>query len=142
MEPKNPDYRRLVYEGFARTPFVGELGIKFADCGPGWCESELSVEPRHLQHGGVVHPGVQATLAEQTAAAAASTLLDVDQFVVTIEFKVTLIRPAVGEVLLCRADVMRSTRSLAFVEAKVHSRREDREHLVSSLSATMAVESR
>jgi hypothetical protein len=44
MQAKNPDYRRVVYEGFTDAVFVGELGVKFADCGPGWCASQLSVE--------------------------------------------------------------------------------------------------
>lgn len=81
-------------------------------------------------------------MAEHTAVAAASTLLKVDEFVMTIEFKLTLVRPAVGEVLTCRAEVLRVARSLGFVEAKVHSQRDDHVQLVSTLNATLNIDNR
>ena len=33
---------------FDDATFVGYLGIAVSDVGPGWCESRLKVEPRHL----------------------------------------------------------------------------------------------
>ena len=34
------------------TPFVASLGIRLATVGPGVCETELDVEPRHFQQNG------------------------------------------------------------------------------------------
>lgn len=83
MEAKNPDYRQVIERGFKTAAFVNDIGITLLDCGLGWCESSISILPRHLQQGGVVHAGVQATIADHTAGAAATTLLDRDQFVLT-----------------------------------------------------------
>ncbi len=59
--------RETIEAGFRQAPFVSDVGITLVDCGPGWCESGLTVTPRHFQHGGVVHAGVQATMADLPA---------------------------------------------------------------------------
>ena len=59
--------RDAVQHGFDSCTFVGHLGIALLDCGPGWCEAELVLRPEHLQHSGVAHAGVIASLADQCA---------------------------------------------------------------------------
>lgn len=119
MIPPDPDYRARVERIFAAAPFIAALGVELVDCGPGWCETRLTVEPRHLQQDGYVHAGVQATVADHTAGAAAGTLLRPDQIVLSVEFKVNLLRPAQGIALRCRAEVMRAGRQLVPVSADV-----------------------
>ena len=70
----HPRYRELVEQGFAAASFVGDLGIRPLDCGPGWVEAGLDILPRHAQQNGYIHAGVQATLADHAAGAAAATI--------------------------------------------------------------------
>lgn len=131
--------RETIEAGFRQAAFVGEVGITLADCGPAWCESELIVTPRHLQNGGVVHAGVQATMAEHTAAAAAGTILEAGRHVVTAEFKINLLRAARTERLRCRADVLKSGRAIIVVEADVFASVHGESVLVSRYNATLSV---
>lgn len=131
--------RETIEAGFRQAAFVSDVGITLVDCGPGWCESELAVTPRHLQHGGVVHAGVQATMADHTAGAAASTILEAGRHVVTAEFKINLLRAVRSERLRCRADVLKSGRSIIVVEADVFADVHGEPVLVSRLNATMSV---
>lgn len=124
---------------FAAAPFIADLGIEPVAVAPGECESTLVLQPRHLQHTGQVHAGVVTTLADHTAGAAAQTLVRGEGFVVTAELKLSLLRPARGERLICRASVLKSGRQLMFTEAEVHCLRHGESHLVAKLSATMAV---
>lgn len=124
---------------FDGAPFVGDLGIELVDVGPGRCETALTVAPRHMQHGGVVHAGVISTLADHTAGAAAQTLCALEQMVVTAEFKINLLRPGQGRRLVCRAQVLKAGRSLHVVEAEVHGEREGTPILVAKFNGTMAV---
>ncbi|CAQ71130.1 hypothetical protein RALTA_A3213 [Cupriavidus taiwanensis LMG 19424] len=62
---------------------------------------------------------MQATMADHTAGAAASTILEAGQHVVTAEFKINLLRAVRSERLRCRADVLKSGRSIIVVEADV-----------------------
>ncbi|KDP87662.1 PaaI family thioesterase [Cupriavidus basilensis] len=131
--------RDTIEAGFRQAAFVTDIGIRLVDCGPGWCESELLVTPRHLQHGGIVHAGVQATMADHTAGAAATTMLDTGRHVVTAEFKINLLRAARTERLTCRADVLKSGRTIIVVEADVFASVHGEAVLVSRFNATMSV---
>src|SRR3972149_11770825 len=97
MKTQNPNFREQVRWIFEAAPFVGGLGLELADLGPGWCESVLPVAAKHLQQDGYIHAGVQATAADHTAGGAAGTLVKPDQTVLTVEFKINLLRPAQGE---------------------------------------------
>ena len=56
----NPEYRGTIVRAFEASPFLVENGIRFVDCGPGWCEASVAMTPRHLQHTGVPHAGIVA----------------------------------------------------------------------------------
>ncbi len=71
---------------FNAAPFVASLGIRLVTVGPGICETELDVELRHLQQDGIVHAGVQATVADHTDGGAAATLIEPGHIVLTAEF--------------------------------------------------------
>lgn len=106
---------------FEQAPFIEMLGAELLELDHGICHSQLRLRDDHLQHDGVIHAGVQATLADHTAGTAAATLLQPDQRVVTAEFKVNLLRPAIGERLLVKAQVLKPGRSLVVAESEVFS---------------------
>ncbi|WP_152372193.1 PaaI family thioesterase [Pseudomonas aeruginosa] len=124
----HPRYRELVEQGFAAASFVGDLGIR-----------PLDILPRHAQQNGFIHAGVQATLADHAAGAAAATLVEEGQTVLTLEFKLNLLRPALCQRLLCRAEVLKAGRQVTVVEAEVFAERDGRRRLFSKATVTMAV---
>jgi uncharacterized protein (TIGR00369 family) len=119
MELQNPDFAAAVQGLFCRAPFITDLGLRLDSFAPGWCETVLEVEPRHLQQDGWIHAGVQATVADHTAGAAGISLVPAGHTVVTAEFKVNLLRPASGAVLRCRSQVLRPGRRLIVVESEI-----------------------
>ena len=127
---------------FRRAAFIADLGVEVDAIGEGTCATSLAITPRLLQHSGQVHAGVLTTLADHTAGAAAQTLAPDDSFVVTAELKVSLLRPARGERLVCRGRVLKPGRQLSFVEAEVHAVEGGREQLAAKVSATMTMVSR
>jgi uncharacterized protein (TIGR00369 family) len=124
---------------FDDAAFVNDVGIRLLDCGPGWCETGLPIKARHLQQTGVIHAGVQTTIADHTAGAAAMTLMREDEYVLTAEFKLNLLRAEQGESLWCRAQVLKPGRSMSFVESEVYAMSGSSKVLISKLTATMAV---
>jgi len=139
METRNPDYRQEIEYLFDKAAFVTDIGIRLVDCGPGWCESLLAVRQRHMQHGGVIHAGVQGTMADHTAGAAATTVLAPGQFVLTIEFKTNLLRTGQGDELFCRAEVLKAGRSVSVVEADIYALAGRHKTLISKTTATMNI---
>ena len=92
---------------FDAAPFLAFLGVEVREAGEGTCETVLVLQRHHLQQTGVAHAGVIASIADHTAGGAAITVLPEGKGIVSIEFKVNLLRPAEGERLRCRATVLK-----------------------------------
>ena len=112
MKIQDPDYQKRVERIFEKAPFLKNLGMKFAGCGPGWCESTLEIQNYHKQQDRLVHAGVIATLADHTAGGAAGTLIAMGEIVLTVEFKINLLRPGKGSRLRARAQVITPGRNV------------------------------
>ncbi len=123
---------------FNAAPFVANLGIRLVSLGSGTCETELDVEPRHLQQDGFVHAGVQATMADHTAGGAAATLIEPDHMILTAEFKINLLRAAKGQRLTCRSKVLKPGSRLIVVESEVQCENDGTSILVSKTTASIA----
>ncbi|MEA2574388.1 MAG: hypothetical protein QOH93_1686 [Chloroflexia bacterium] len=139
MEAKNPNYQEAVQEMFRCAAFVNGVGIRLLGCGPGWCETELAIMPRHYQHHDFVHAGVQATIADHTAGAAATTLICDTEVVLSAQFNMSLLNTARGERLRCRSQVLKAGRVLIVVESEVFAGKGMNERLVSKATVTLAV---
>ncbi len=136
---QNPDDFPVLRKIFRLAPFIAEIGLEWKDAGAGWCETELQIQPKHLQQDGYVHAGVLATMADHTAGAAAGTLAIESQSVLTIEFKINLLRPAKGESLHCRGQVIKSGRNITVAESKVHCLDGEQSIFVAQAMVTLAI---
>lgn len=130
------DRVRAVFEA---APFVSGMGIAVIRAEEGVCESALALETRHLQQSGVAHAGVLATIADHTAGGAAVTLLPAGKGIVSIEFKVNLLRPAAGESLRCRATVLKAGRTISVAESEVFAVKSGVEKLAAKATVTLAI---
>lgn len=139
MEPRNPEYAQQVADIFRQAAFVMDVGYELVSVTPGRVETRLGVKPRHLQQDGVIHMGVQATMADHSGGAAAGSLIAADQLVLTTGFTMNLLLAAVGEELRCRAQVLRAGRTLSVVESEVFAVARGEEKLVSKATVTLAV---
>lgn len=137
MTPRNPRYAERVASIFDVAPFMKHLGVELRRCEPGLCETALRVLPWQLQQDGFIHAGVQATLADHTAGAAAGTLMAEDEIVLTVEFKVNLLRPATGDELFCRSRVLRPGAQITVAESEVFTRTGDQEKLTAKAMVTL-----
>lgn len=139
MEPRNPEYAERVRAIVEDGNFTRALGLELEAVRPGHCTTGLAVRPDHWQQDGYVHAGVQATLADHTGGSAAYSLIAADELVLTVEFKINLLRPAIGERLRCRADVLRAGRTLIVAESGVYIVDGADERMCAKATVTLAV---
>jgi uncharacterized protein (TIGR00369 family) len=126
--------------GFFRSaPFMADLGVEPTAVEPGRVSTRLVIAKRHGQHTGVVHAGVIAAVADHTMGAAAQTLAADGHWVLTAEFKTSLLLGASGERLECEAWVVKPGRQVSFTEAEVYAVQGGERRLVAKASGTMAV---
>jgi uncharacterized protein (TIGR00369 family) len=131
--------RMLVQRIFQEAQFIMHLGIELTSCGKGWCESAMTVLPSWRQQHGYVHGGALTTIADHTCGGAAATTVPEGYDVITVENKVSFLRPASGSEVFCRAEVLRTGRTLVFVEAEVMVEGEAGRVIVAKASSTLAV---
>jgi uncharacterized protein (TIGR00369 family) len=124
---------------FASAPFMVELGIEPVACDAGRVTTQLAVAARHRQHTGVLHAGVIGAMADHTMGAAAQTFAVEGHWVLTAEYKVSLLRAGRGQRLECVGVVIKPGRQVSFTEAEVFAIDGDARTLVAKASATMAV---
>lgn len=135
----NPNFREFVQHQFDRAQFIQHLGIELHDFGPGWCETRVTLRDEFKQQDGFAHAGVVTTLADHSCGMAAGTLSPPNRKVLTVEFKVNLLRPGVAPILRCRAEVVKPGKNLTVVEARVYGGESADAKPIALMSATMAL---
>src|SRR5258708_13149705 len=88
---------------FDSANFVRDLGMQLTQIGDEYCETILRPSERHRQQHGLIHAGVMATMADHTSGCAARGAVGLDQDVVSVEFKINFLRPAIADPLRSRA---------------------------------------
>jgi malonyl-CoA O-methyltransferase len=119
MKVRDPNYPKKIDEIFRKAAFMMDLGAEVERVEPGFCVSRLRVMPRFLQQDKFIHAAVQAALADHTAGGAGCTLVEPDETVLTIEYKINLLRPAIGQMLRANAKVIRPGQRITIVESDV-----------------------
>lgn len=127
-----------IQASFDRQNFMHTIGARLLRAGGGIAEIEMPVADPILQHTGFVHAGAVTAIADTACGYAAASAMSADRTVLTIEYKINFMAPAIGTALVARAGVKRSGRTTATVAADVFARTERGERLVATMLATMA----
>lgn len=119
------------------------LGASLVSVAPGLVEIALSPAPAISQQHGFVHAGAVSAIADTAAGYAALSLMPPERGVLTTEFKINLVAPAVGDRILARGKVLKAGRTLTLAQTEVFAVNGAEEKLVALLTATlMAIEGR
>ncbi len=113
------------------------LGATLGAVEPGFVEIQLPINPSITQQHGFVHAGAVASIADSACGYAAFSLMPVDAGVLAVEFKINLMAPAKGEMLIACGQVLRAGRTLSVCQAEVVAVSEGVEKAVALLTSTV-----
>jgi uncharacterized protein (TIGR00369 family) len=122
---KDPDFENRVRENFDRQRVMSLIGASLSSVEPGIVQIDLAVREDLTQQDGYVHAGIITTILDSACGYAAYTLMPAASTVLSVEFKVNLLAPAIGKVVSARAEVRKSGRTLtvcsgdAFADGKL-----------------------
>lgn len=122
---------------FGRQGLMQHLGARLLDAAEGRCVIELAYRPELSQQHGYFHAGAVAAIADTACGYAALSLMPDDASVLTVEFKVNLLRPAEGDLLRAVANVKKAGRTLTVASATVEAVRADRAIVCAELLGTL-----
>jgi uncharacterized protein (TIGR00369 family) len=126
-----------VRDSFDRQALMQTFGARLDHCAPGLCQISAPILPIATQQHGAGHAALCFALGDSAAGYAALSLMPAGQEVMTVEMKINLLSPAVGDRLVARGRVVRAGRRLSVVTCEVSALSAAGEKTVALLQGTM-----
>ena len=137
MNAPNPNFADEVAASFAQQSIMELIGASLTLIEPGVIEITLPYRQDLTQQNGYLHAGIVTTIADSACGYAAFSLMPEGSGVLSVEFKVNLLRPAKGEEFQARAEVIKAGKTLTVVRADVFAMTENERSLVATMQGTM-----
>lgn len=123
-------------EVLASQPFSQLIGAELTVLTRGRCELQVPIGDSVKQQHGFVHGGVISYAADNALTYAGGTALQVP--VVTSEFKINYLRPAIGERLIARAEAVHTGKTQSVCRCDVFVLHNGQEKLCAVAQGTIA----
>ncbi len=137
LTAKDPDFAKRVRRSFDAQGLMGHIGARLTSVAPGVCEIELPYSEQVSQQYGFFHGGAVGTIADVAGGYAAFSLMDADDGILTVEYKLNLMAPAAGELLIARGQVVRSGQTLTVSRAEIAVVKDGRETACAVMQQTL-----
>jgi len=136
---RDANFAEKVRGSFARQGFMRHMGAELTGVSVGASEIRVAFREALNQQHGYFHGGVAGAIADSAAGYAAFSLTPPGSAVLTVEYKLNLVAPAQGEMLIARGSVIRAGRTLIIAKADVFAARGGAETLCGTLLSTIMV---
>ncbi len=130
------EFLKLGKEVLTSQPFSELVGAELIAFSPGHVELTIKITPQLKQQHGFVHGGVISYAADNALTFAGGSVLGPK--VVTSEYKINYLRPAIGSELIARATVVYSSKTQAVCRCDLYVLNEGKENLCAVSQGTIA----
>src|SRR3979409_698496 len=130
FEPRFGGWATRVRTSFARQGAMALIGAELTRVEPGHCAIALTPRPEISQQHGYVHAGIIAAIVDAAGGYVGYTLCPENASVLTVEFKLNLLAPAMGERVIAEGFVVKPGRTLAITRGEVHAEQNGRRTLI------------
>jgi uncharacterized protein (TIGR00369 family) len=134
MSPADPHYASRIRSSFGRQKAMGLIGASLAKVEAGRVEVALPWRDDLTQQKGFIHGGIIGMIADTACGYAAYSLMPADASLVTVEYKINILAPALGS-LVARGEVIRAGRTLTVTRGEVYA--EDGKHVATMQQTLM-----
>jgi uncharacterized protein (TIGR00369 family) len=133
----DPEVRARVQSSFDRQGLMRHLGARIVHIAPGCVRIVLPSRPEVTQQHGYVHAGATSAIADSAGGYAGFTLFPEGTSVLTVEYKINLLAPAIGDHLEAVGTVLRSGRTLTVCGLEVFGVQDGRKALIAMGQQTL-----
>ena len=131
------DIQTRIRDSFDRQTMMRTLGAQLAQIQPGQVVITAPILPTSLQQQGAGHAGLAFSIGDSAAGYSALSLMPEDVEVMTVEMKINLMSPALGDRLIAEGRVIRPGRRVMVVAADVWAETGTTRKHVAMLQGTM-----
>jgi len=139
MVSPDPDYAAKVRDSFDRQAAMRLIGATVTAVRPGFCEARLAHREELTQQHGFIHGGVVGMIADSACGYAGYSMMPLGASVLTVEYKINMLSPAVGEALIARGRVIKPGKTLVITQCDVFALQNGAEKLVAVMQQTLMV---
>jgi uncharacterized protein (TIGR00369 family) len=113
------------------------IGATLKGVQPGAVDIALPFRQDLTQQNRYIHAGIITTLADSACGYAAYTLMPAGSEVLSVEFKVNLLRPAEAEMFVAEGRVLKAGKTLTVTRCDVYGETGEETKLIATMLATM-----
>jgi len=137
-QPRNPSFAEEIKQSFAKQTLMKLIGAELSRVKAGHIEITLPYRLDLAQQHGYLHAGIVTAIADSACGYAAYSLMPPESEVLSVEFKMNLLRPAKGKTFLAVAEVVKAGKTLTVVRADVFGvNQEGQRELIATMLGTM-----
>ena len=133
----NPDFETRCRSSFEKQRFMETLGARLVAIRPGEVIIELPFGGHLTQQHGFLHAGAVTSIVDSACGYAALSVMPADAAVLTVEFKINLMKPAAGSMFRATGTVLKSGKSLTVCSGIVEANNENDWSTIAVMQATM-----
>lgn len=137
MTPLNPDFAAEISRSFQAQAVMDLLGAELTRVEPGLIEITLPYRDDLTQQNGFLHAGIVTAIVDSACGYAAYSLMPAGSEVLSVEFKMNMLRPARGETFLAHGEVIKPGRTLTVARGDVFGIADGKQELIATMLATM-----
>jgi uncharacterized protein (TIGR00369 family) len=130
-------FEKKVRDSFGRQLFMSTLGAEMISVGRGNVEIRFPYNSKLTQQNQFVHAGAVTSILDSACGYAALSVAPDGADVLSVEFKVNLLAPGVGEAIVARGSVKRAGKRLAVCTADAFAVSAGEEKLIATMLATI-----
>jgi uncharacterized protein (TIGR00369 family) len=135
----DPDFDAKVRDSFKRQPAMQLIGAALTALAPGHCEVRLPFRADLTQQHGFIHGGVVGMIADSACGYAGFSMMPPGASVLTVEYKINMLSPGIGESLIARGRVLKAGKSLVITQCDVFAVQNGAEKLAAVMQQTLMV---
>ena len=137
FNPPDPGFESRVRSSFNLQQLMKTINAKLVAVRPGEVHIEIPFQQALTQQNGFIHAGIITSIVDSACGYAAYSLMAATSGVLTVEYKINLLSPAVGDRFLAIGKVKKPGRTLTVCEGDVFAYSEGQGKLVATMQATM-----
>ena len=131
------DFKSKVEQSFKDQKFMAYINARLVKVEKGICYIELPYNENLTQQNGFIHAGIISTLADNAAGYAAFSVMEKDSAILTVEFKINLMSPAIGDHFLAKSEVLKHGKNLTICRSEVFGIKNGVEKICAAAQSTL-----
>ncbi|MET0754320.1 MAG: PaaI family thioesterase [Pyrinomonadaceae bacterium] len=137
FEPIDDNFAERIKQSFAEQSVMKLIGAELIKVAAGEIDIKLPFRRDLTQQDGFLHAGIATTIVDTACGYAAYSLMPAESRVLSVEFKVNLLSPAVGDYFVAEGRIIKAGKTLTVARGDVFAFQAENKKLIATMLATM-----